>query len=328
METNTLETHSGNKRFKEPIFRSLTAYYFYLILGLCVPFLFLFLGFIVISYCNNFFYWYNAPKYYDSDYPIQYFYLIIPDMIITMSAFFISTFGIGYLTTCFFSKNSSCINWKKLTTSGYSHGILFAIFFSLIFSLLDATGLHKNTSGVDIVKRFEFILFVLSALLSPLLILYLNRSIGKKTYGSQSVNRVVLYTVFTLVTILSVFCLYFLVDTPISLVFIQAYGVGSLNTITVIYSALILPFIVYVTTRIATTVAYSLSSSANDIKKRNLPIIFLSIYATCYLVFNPFGTLIKTLFLCFIPIVLLPLAIHHISKRNNNPRIQKIFCLY
>ena len=326
METNTLETQHGNKRSKEPIFSSLTAYYFYLILGICVPFLFLFLGIFLITFYNDFFNWYNAPKYYDSDYPIQYFYSIIPDMVITMSVFFVLTFSIGHLTTCFFSKKTSCINWKKLTTNGYSHGLLFVIFISLSFTL--SVGMNGNASAIGIVKSFEFILFALLASLSPLLLLYLNRSIGKKTYGSQRVNRAVLYTVFTLVTILSVFCFYFVIDFPISVRFIDPFGVQSLNVIWIIYSSIILPFTVYLTTRLATTIAYSLSSSADGMKKRNLPIIFLSVYAICYLVFNPFGALIKTLFLCSIPILLLPLAIHHLSNKSNKPMIRKIFSLY
>lgn len=315
MKTKMLDSESG-KIFCEPIIRSLAAYYFYLALGFCSLLLFMFL-LIILQDSKNFISWYNTPKYYDPEHPIRYLVSVFPDMVITIALFFILTFSIGYTTTCFFSKNSSCINWKKLTASGYSHGLLFAISVILFLAFLPIGG---------VVISIELILYALLASLSPLLLLYLNRSIGKKAYGSHCVNRFVLCSVFTLVAMISVIYFYFLI-IPTSLMLITSFGFKSI-TIILIHSLLFLPFTVYLTSRFVTAVTYRLSSSGIDINKRNITIIFLLICATCYLVFNPLGPLKNTPFLGAFAIVLIPLAIHHLSKRSNNPRIQKIFCLY
>lgn len=303
----------SEKIFREPIIRSLAAYYFYLALGFCSLLLFMFLLIIFIS-------WYITPKYYDPEHPIRYLVSVFPDMVITIALFFILTFSIGYTTTCFLSKNSSCINWKKLTASGYSHGLLFAISVILFVAFVA----FLPIGGVVI--SIELILYALLASLSPLLLLYLNRSIGKKAYGSHCVNRFVLYSVFTLVAMISVIYFYFLI-IPTSLMLITSFGIES-TTIILIHGLLFLPFTVYLTSRLITAVTYRLSSSGIDINKRNIAIIFLLICAACYLVFNPLGPLKNTPFLGAVSIVLIPLAIHHLSKRSNNPRIQKIFCLY
>ena len=331
---NTPSADSSPKLF-ESLPRTLAAYYFYLVLGLSVSVFFV----IFISFNRDFMLefpdWFNTPKYYDPEHPIQYLASIVPDILFATSIFIAGTLAIGYLTTVFFIRKS--INWKQITLRAYAHGTLCAVVLIFIFSMM------TDERESPMLVTFGILCYAAFACASPFLLLLLaKKQINNQQVEPKRTNKVISYTL----TVLSALLLMLTYKFIIEITYIKYLYPSSLfthgneqKTIEMIryFDFLVLsPLLIFLFVKTATLITFRLRSDCNYLNKRNvaliyfaaiiLPVAFYALSDIFSVTFssNKLESIIMTIF----PVLILPLLLHFLAQRNHFPKLPRVFRLY